>query len=295
VRLPGTGDGILPVDKPAGPTSHDVVALARRGLETRRIGHTGTLDPFASGLLLLLVNRATRLAEYLQGHPKEYVAVARLGEETTTLDVEGEVTVRSDAWKGLAEARIREALAEMAGEQEQVPPAYSAKKVGGEASYARARRGEAVRLRPVPITVDEIELIHLELPHVRFRVRASTGTYIRALARDLGRRLGVGAHLRELRRTGIGPFQVEEALMPEELGDAAAVERAWVPPLAALAHLPAVEVSAGDAVRLASGQSVLRPGPLEGAGSVAVSVGGDLLAVADVEGTRLRPRKVFPR
>jgi len=295
VKLPGAGDGLLPVEKPAGPTSHDVVAMARRGLGTRRVGHTGTLDPFASGLLLLCVNRATRLAEYLNAHAKEYEAVARLGEETATLDVEGEVTRRSEAWKDLGEVHIQDALAALSGDQLQAPPAFSAKKVAGEASYHRARRGEPVVLEPVAVRIHELVLLELDLPMVRFRVRASTGTYVRSVARDLGERLGVGAHLRELRRTAIGPFRVEGGLPVQALDDEDAVRRVWVSPLEAVAHLPRVDLGIQEARNLQSGQGVLCPPKLaESEGPLAVAHDGVLLAIARMEGRLLRPRKVFP-
>lgn len=296
MKLPARGDALLPVDKPAGPTSHDIVTTARRSLGTRRIGHTGTLDPFASGLLLLLLNRATRLAEFLSVHPKEYVAVARLGTETTTLDVEGEVVRSSEDWGGLDEEDVRGALQRLSDQQEQVPPAFSAKKLGGERAYARARKGEAVTLEPVPIEVHEVEFLELDLPLVRFRVLVSTGTYVRAFARDLGEVLGVGAHLRELRRTAIGQFRVEGALSPTELGDPRAIERAWVPPLDAVSHLPRVSVTESDAARIQSGQAIpCPPALLEEQGPLAVVLEGTLLAIAARQDDRIRPRKVFPK
>lgn len=296
MTLPGAGDGVLLVDKPAGPTSHDVVRMARRGLEVRRVGHSGTLDPFASGLLLLLVGRSTRLAQYMDAFPKTYEAEAFLGRLTTTLDTEGEVVEERSGWERLTSDQAREALAHLVGPQEQVPPAFSAKKVKGEAAYVRARRGERVDLPPVPIRVHEMELIALELPRLRFRVRSSTGTYIRALARDLGERLGTVAHLTALRRTAIGPFRVDDALSPEELDRPAAVKRAWISPLEALAHLPRLEVSMEQARTLISGQVLpldRSEVPPEG-GPVAVAAGGELLAVGEMAGRSVRPRKVFP-
>ncbi len=287
-------DGLLPVDKPPGPTSHDMVARARRGLNTRRIGHTGTLDPFASGLLLLCINRATRLVPYLHDLPKEYEAVARLGQETSTQDIEGPVVRESQDWRGLDRGRILEALKALEGDLEQVPPAFSAKKVGGEAAYERARRGEEVVLPAVSVRVHRIELLALNLPFVRFRTSVSTGTYIRALARDLGVELGVGAHLTELRRTAIGGFSVDDALPPDGLEDPTRIKAAWIDPQVAVGHLPRVDVDEEEAVRLASGQrlrfaSSVRP---EGA-PVAIIASGRLLAVGEISGDWLRPRRVF--
>lgn len=288
-------DGVLPVDKPVGPTSHDVVARARRALDTRRIGHTGTLDPFASGLLLLCVGPATRLSEYLTALDKSYVAVARLGVGTDTLDPEGTEVERSDAWRGLEPARIEEATASFLGRGEQVPPQFSAKKVGGEAMYARARRGERVELRAVPVEIHEIELLGVDLPDVRIRVRCSSGTYVRALARDLGAALGEPVHLAELRRTAVGPFRVEDAVGLDELDDPEAVERAWVEPARALAHLPAVELSEEEVRRVAHGQTIREGEEVPEGGPVALLARGRLAAIAEPGARGLQPRKVFVR
>ncbi len=297
--MPGDGDGFLPVAKPEGPTSHAVVAAARRALQTRRIGHTGTLDPFASGLLLLCVNRATRLAEYLHGLPKEYEAVARLGQVTATLDTEGPVVRESEDWTKLDRARVQEVLATFVGRGQQRPPAFSAKKVAGEAAYLKARRGEAVQLASVPIEVHELELLEWSPPRLRFRTRVSTGTYIRALARDLGEALGVGAHLTYLHRTAIGPFLAAGAPSPDEMEDEGVVASAWVTPLEALVHLRRVDVGPEEAARLQSGQSVPLPGDFSGKGvqgePLAVSYRNQLLAVAHPHDGRIQPRKVFPR
>src|SRR5690606_5028509 len=174
-------EGVLPVDKPAGPTSHDVVAQARRALGERRIGHTGTLDPFASGLLLLCVGRATRIAEYLTDMPKAYRATMRLGAATDTDDATGSVVAESDAWRTLDDATIRAAFAAEAGRRPQRPPAYSAKKIAGERAHRLARRGEIVELPDVDIEVHAIEVIAIALPEITFHVRCSSGTYIRSI------------------------------------------------------------------------------------------------------------------
>ncbi|MBW3535341.1 MAG: tRNA pseudouridine(55) synthase TruB, partial [Gemmatimonadetes bacterium] len=220
--------GVLPVDKPAGPTSHDVVGMARRALETRRVGHTGTLDPFATGLLLLCVGPATRLSEYLTGLDKTYEATALLGTRTETEDAEGAVVSRDDRWKALEPSEVRDAVAAMVGPMAQVPPAFSAKKVAGEAAHRRARRGESFTLEAVVVEVYAAELLEVALPEIRFRVRCSSGTYVRALARDLGESLGTGAHLTALRRTRVGAFPVDGALPPPALEDPAAVSAAWI-------------------------------------------------------------------
>lgn len=286
--------GVLPVDKPEGPTSHDVVARARRALGIRRVGHTGTLDPFASGLLLLCLGAATRIAEYLTPLPKTYRAVLRLGEATDTDDVTGEVIRRSEAWTALDPQRIRAALAAQSGELQQLPPLYSAKKVAGERLYVAARRGEAPERKPVRVTVYRIELLALRLPDVEFEVECSSGTYIRAIARDVGEALGVGAHLRALRRTATGSFRVEHALAIEGLDDPGRVRAALVPSAAALAHLPRVVLDDEAAAAVANGRGVPAPAGLSAAGPVVLcSPAGELRAVAEQRGTLLQPRKVF--
>ncbi len=293
MRVP-PGGGVLPVEKPVGPTSHDVVRVARRALGTRRVGHTGTLDPFASGLLLLVVDDATRLSPYLTGLDKEYEAEARLGIETDTLDPEGVPVASGDAL-ALDPHRVRGAVASLAGRSLQEPPAYSSKKVAGEAAHRRVRRGEAVALEPVPITVYEIEATRVALPNVSLRVRCGSGTYVRALARDLGRALGVGAHLTALRRTAVGGFRVAEArsLADLEAGDLGA---AWVTPDEALARagLPLVPLAEAEVEAVTHGRSIAlgeRAAPK--VSPVALVDASGLVAVAEASADGYRPRKVF--
>lgn len=207
-------DGLLLVDKPGGYTSHDVVARTRRAAATRRVGHAGTLDPMATGLLVLGVNRATRLLTYVVGVDKTYTATIRLGQATVTDDAEGEFTTQADA-SAVGSEHIEQALARLRGEILQVPSAVSAIKIDGRRSYARVRAGEDVELAARPVTIRRFE-VHEE--HRRgewidldVMVECSSGTYIRALARDLGAALGVGGHLTALRRTRVGPFDVERA------------------------------------------------------------------------------------
>ena len=290
--------GVIPVDKPTGPTSHDVVAVARRTLGTPRIGHTGTLDPLATGLLLLCVGPATRLVQFLTGLPKEYVARVRLGVRTTTDDSEGDVEATSEGWRELDQGTVQAALGALRGRSWQTPPRFSAKKIGGEAAHYRARRGETVALAPVEVDVLDLELLEWQSPDLELRVRCSSGTYVRALARDLGEALSAGAHLSALRRTAVGEFRVESALPIAALSDPSLVEQAWITPAGAVAHLPWVEVGPADAARLSQGQAVAvavteanSPPP---DGPVAVLKGRVLVAVAEREGERLRPRKVFP-
>jgi len=295
VTLTRVSSGLLLVDKPVGPTSHDMVAVARRALGIKRVGHSGTLDPFASGLLILLFGNATRLAEYLGDHPKEYTARARLGITTTTDDPEGEVVAERDGWKGLSETDVLRELEAFEGEIEQTPPRYSAKKIGGQPAHRRARAGEDVRMRPAKVRIHSIRLERLALPWVEFRVACSTGTYVRALARDLGEALGVGAHLVELRRTAIGPFRVEDALGPDLPPDELSQGRALLPPLAAVEHLPSAELDEVTTTRVRLGQRLsaadfprIAPGSL-----VALTHEGELVAVARHRDGSIRPEKVM--
>lgn len=285
-------DIVLPLDKPEGPTSHDVVAMARKALGIRKVGHTGTLDPFASGLLLLCIGKATRLAEYLTGLAKSYDAVARLGITTNTEDRDGEPGEERPGWSDLKREAVVAAMQAFKGDIDQVPPQFSAKKVDGVAMHRRARRGEYVALAVRPVTVYELELRSLDLPFMEFRVRCSSGTYIRSLARDIGEALGVGAHLTELRRTSIGAHTVECAITPAELEDPEAVSKAALSPLEALEHLPAVVVDEKGRDRLAFGQTVDAPETADG-GHVAVEYDGRLVAIARVRDGALRPEKVF--
>ncbi len=284
--------GILPVDKPEGKTSHDVVAGARRALGIRRIGHTGTLDPFATGLLLLCLGPATRLAEYLGGLDKTYEATARLGVQTDSLDLTGAITATSDAWRTLDAEAIRQAFEGQVGTLRQRPPAYSAKKIHGRRAYELARAGRPVEPAPVEVHVRSLHVTDVDGPDVRFAVTCSTGTYVRALARDAGDRLGVGAHLTLLRRVAIGRFNTDFALAIHQLEDADAVRRAIVSPLRALDHLPVVALDSGEADAIRHGRSV----PVAGrapAGTVALSLGEALVAVAECDGDTLKPRKVL--
>jgi tRNA pseudouridine55 synthase len=288
-------DGVLPIDKPAGPTSHDVVARARRALGLRRIGHTGTLDPFASGLLLLCLGPATRLAEYLTALPKTYRAVMRLGQTTDTDDLTGEVIGGAGEGAPLpTEAEVRAALESLRGPIEQLPPLYSAKKVAGERMYAAARRGEVPERTPVRVTIHRIELLRYDAPDAEFEVECSSGTYIRAIARDVGDALGVGGHLHALRRTAIGAHRVESAVPLDALDEAARAQVALIAPLDAVAHLPRADVDEVQAGALAMGRAVAAPPDLPEHGLVRVaSPAGALLAIAEASAGVLRPKKVF--
>lgn len=283
-------DLIIPVDKPIGPTSHDVVARARRALGTRRIGHTGTLDPFASGLLILCVGGATRLVEYLTGLTKRYHATARLDAFTDTDDGTGQRITETDAWRSVSREAVESALGEMVGEQLQTPPAYSAKKLAGRRAYEIVRSGEVPELAPVSVHIYQLELKRFELPGIEFEVECSSGTYVRAIARDLGLRLGTGGYLTELRRTGIGNTTIVQAITLDELSDPERVRAASILPADALPHLARIDVDENEAKRLRFGQAIPHPASK---GEVLIMYNRELLAVGFSDGLSVRPRKVL--
>lgn len=275
------------MDKPAGMTSHDVVARVRRVYQTRAVGHTGTLDPFATGLLVLLLGKGTRLARFVERRDKTYRAVARLGVTTDTDDATGgEVSRTAAPLPG--EAAVREALAALVGRIEQRPPAFSAKHIGGERSYRKARRGEPVTLAPVAVTVHALDVLAWDGERVTFRARVSAGTYLRALARDLGESLGVGAHLVALRREAIGELRVEEAVPLASL-DAATPLR---PLRDVVAHLPTLVLDEAQWEEVARGRPLADAWSGEEA-TVILLHGEDVAAVAAASGGRLHPKVVL--
>lgn len=278
-------DGLLLVDKPRGITSHDAVDLVRRALGTRKVGHAGTLDPLATGLLLVGVGRATRLLRFLGDLPKTYEGVLRLGVETDTLDAEGAV-VREAAIEGVSAEDVRAAMAALEGVSEQRPPAYSAVKVRGRALHRAARRGEAIQAPPRSIRVDRFSLVSFDGRDAAFEATCSGGTYVRVLAADVGRALGCGAHLIALRRTRIGAFEVARAVPPDDPGEPLPVERA-------VAHLPRLDVDADEAAAAANGRPL---GPAGIAGPYAVhGADGRLIGVYEDVGAGARPRVILPR
>jgi len=209
-------DGVILVDKPSDHTSHDVVARLRGKLRMKRIGHAGTLDPMATGLLIMLVGKATKLSQYLIGIDKEYEGTMELGKTTNSQDADGEV-METRPVPALTEAEVRTAIQGFLGDQYQLPPMFSAIKIDGVPLYKTARKGGEVEREPRFIRVMSWELIGMALPRLDFRVRCSKGTYVRTLAHDLGQKLGCGAHLTALRRTGAGPFRVADALTLEQI------------------------------------------------------------------------------
>ena len=274
------------VDKPAGPTSHDVVQRVRLVLATRAVGHTGTLDPFATGLLVALVGRATRLARFVEAQPKQYLATARLGVATETDDPTGAPLGPPVEVGHLDAGAVGAALAAFVGSQTQRPPRYSAKHVDGERSYRLARRGRGVDPADIAVTVYEAELVRFAAPDVTFRLTVSPGTYVRAIARDLGQRLGVGAHLTALRREAIGGLRVADAVQLERL-----TPDALLPVRTVLRHLPAVELDEPARVAVSHGRPVpAADGP---EGHVALLHAGEVVAVAEGGDGWLRPAVVL--
>lgn len=289
---PATTDGLLLVDKPAGVSSHDVVGAARRAVGEKRIGHAGTLDPFATGLLVLLSGRATRLLPHLPDEPKVYEARIRFGTETDTEDLQGAVT-REAALP--TRAALLDAMPEFVGELEQVPPAYSAKRVDGQRAYKLARAGAAVALAPVRVSVYRWELLEVHLDEeggVReadVRITCGGGTYVRSLARDLARHLGSAAHLVALRRTSTGPFHVREAVTLEDLREKRVTLR---PALEALPGFPMQALDDGELEKLVRGIDV----EARVAGGWGALVRGDrpvLVALAERRDDRWQPRVVM--
>jgi len=281
-------DGLVVVDKPTGCTSHDVVAQCRRIFGQRRVGHSGTLDPDATGVLLVGLGQATRLLRFLSDLPKSYRGEVVLGEETSTLDAAGVVTATHDMGAVTLED-ARRAAADFVGAIEQVPPMVSALKVGGRRLHELAREGKEVDRAPRPVTVYRFDVVSSDDSILAIEVDCSTGTYVRSLAADLGHALGGGAHLRKLRRTAIGPFSHDSAVPLSDVGPDSVVA-----PLAAVGHLEAVSLS-GDEVASAR-QGVLWESMGSGPGPWAV-VGpeGDLVAVYERhhDGRRAKPAVVL--
>jgi tRNA pseudouridine55 synthase len=277
----GGPDGLVLVDKPAGITSHDAVATLRRVLGTRKVGHAGTLDPMATGLLVVGVGRATRLLRFLGDLPKTYEGTFRLGVETTTLDVDGDVTRESPVH--VTADDVRQAARALLGESFQRPPSYSAVKVGGRKLYEAARRGESLEAPPRPIVVTALDVTGMRDRDVDFVAVVSGGTYVRVLVADVGAALGCGAHLTRLRRTAIGELRVDEATVPDRPGTLLPAERA-------VAHLPRVVLDEDEA-RAARNGSVLAPAGIEGPYGVYDHAG--LIAVYRDDGAKARPEMVL--
>ena len=280
-----TDDGLLLVDKPAGITSHDVVAIVRRAVRSRRVGHTGTLDPFATGLLVLLIGRGTRLIPYVEGEPKVYDATIRFGAETDTDDATGAVTREAEPPE---HDRVPAAIARLTGEIEQVPPAYSAKKVAGSRAYDAARRGEPLVLAPSRVTVHRWESCAWDGDTLDVRITCSAGTYIRALARDLGRLLESAAHLTALRRIRSGAFSVDDAATMDQI-TAGAFDP--LPLRRAIPSMPVRALADTELTRVIHGNAIAAE--TDAPRFALVDAAESLVAIADRQGDELRPRLVL--
>ena len=251
-------DGVLNISKPAGWTSHDVVGKLRRSLGMRKVGHAGTLDPMAIGVLPILLGKATRVSEYLMEWDKEYEAVLRLGQDTDTQDATGAVT-RERPVVGITEEAIRAVAAKFIGNLQQVPPMYSALKVEGQPLYKMARAGKTVDRKPRPVTIHQLEVLSVDIPEVSFRVTCSKGTYVRTLCADIGEALGVGAHLRQLCRTRVGPIHIEDSVSPLDVNPEFLLQendRVLWGLDSVLGHLPEVKIDASMRTRALNGAPI---------------------------------------
>lgn len=279
------GGGLLLVDKPAGMTSHDVVAIVRRATGSQRVGHTGTLDPFATGLLVVLVGRGTRLIPYIDGEPKVYDAIVRFGAETDTDDVTGTVTREAPL---PSEAAVGEAIVRLTGAIDQTPPAYSAKKVDGTRAYDAARRGAALELKPSAVRVHSWTSVARTDTELTARITCSGGTYVRALARDLGRLANSAAHLGALRRTRSGPFDVGDAVTLDQI-------RGGIVPLRPLRSgvpsMPTQHLDDAEMRRVVHGNAIAAR--TVGPRVALIDDEETLIAVADREADELRPALVL--
>ncbi|MCB8977680.1 MAG: tRNA pseudouridine(55) synthase TruB [Ardenticatenaceae bacterium] len=285
--------GILCVDKPLGMTSHDVVGRIRRVAGLRRVGHAGTLDPLATGVLLLALGRAARLIEYLVGHDKVYETTVRLGQTTATYDAEGEV-LEERPFHHITLPQIEAALEPFRGDILQQPPIYSAIKKDGQPLYKLARQGKTEVERPYrPVTIHELTLLHWEPPYLSLRIDCSSGTYIRSLGHDLGEALGCGGHLSALRRLSVGDFGIETAvplndLTPENITDY------LLAPDTAVRHLPRLDLPETAAADILQGKPIPRAGEPSAELVRAYGPDGLFLGVITAEGDQWRAHKMFP-
>jgi tRNA pseudouridine55 synthase len=276
-------DGILLVDKRSGSTSHDAVAQVRRALGTKKVGHAGTLDPMATGLLVVGVGRATRLLRFIGSLPKTYVGTFRLGVQTTTLDADGDVT-RTTSASTVTDEALRAAMAAKLGTSAQRPPSFSAVKVGGRKLYEAARSGQTLEASARPVRIDRFVVLTRRGDDVEFEAIVGGGTYVRVLVADVGEALGVGAHLTALRRTAVGTFDVADAAPPDEPGPLLPVDTA-------VAHLPRVAVDEEEAVAASHGR-ILAPAGLDGPYGVYDPAGRLIGIWRDDEG-KARPEMVL--
>ncbi len=286
-------EGVLYVDKPVGLTSHDVVNYVRRLAGIRRVGHSGTLDPMATGLLIICLGKATRLVEYLVGLDKEYLATIHLGRATDTYDGEGQITAEKRV--EVTAEQVDKALDQFRGQIEQVPPMFSAVKVDGQPLYRRARLGEEIARPPRPVTIYALKQFSWQSPMLKIRISCSSGTYIRSIAHDLGQVLGCGAYLSGLRRTAIGEITVEEATTLEQL-DPEKWRQHLQPLDSAVHHLPSLELTTTEVQRISHGQRIpldeVRHPALESPVR-AYDQAGNLIGILIIDQEQWKPHKVL--
>lgn len=288
-----TASGFLNVNKPLGLTSHNVVARLRRSLHIKKVGHAGTLDPLATGVLVICVGTATRLSEYVMHATKRYQASICLGVETTTYDAEGDIVAQTDAGN-ISRLSFEAVLGHFVGDIEQVPPMYSAIKQDGRKLYDLARAGRVVEREPRLVRIDALDIVAWTPPFVTVDVVCSAGTYIRSLAHDLGQQLGVGAHLAGLVRTASGSFQLADSVELDTLLSAGEWQSYLIPPLSALKPMPVIQFEASDIQRLIHGQVVVGEVPSAGALAQAYDSTGRLIAIVRGDEAGWHPHKVFP-
>lgn len=292
-------DGVLNINKPAGMTSHDVVQRVRAVLKEKRVGHTGTLDPMATGVLVLCAGKATRIARFLEAGVKEYQAVLRLGISTDTLDAEGKV-LETRAYDPPSRQAVSAVLRSLTGPILQQPPVYSAIKVAGVPSYKRARSGTAEPLAPRTVVIHHLALTSYDDPLIGLEIRCSKGTYIRSLCADIGNALGMGGHLANLVRTRSGRFTLAQSVTLEQLAEAAQAGRllasVLIPLDDALAEMPSIRVPDADVLKITHGNRVACPAGVVDHHATVVRLHdqkGNLIAIADVSAGMLRPDLVF--
>jgi tRNA pseudouridine55 synthase len=284
--------GVLILNKPIGLTSRAALDRVARPIRPVKAGHAGTLDPLASGVLVVLVGKATRLIEHVQRMPKVYRTIIRLGARSDTLDADGSVIETPDPHIPDLDA-IHAAILPQIGEISQIPPQYSALKVGGKRAYDLARAGQEVALAARPVTIDRIEILRYEWPSLELEVTCGSGTYIRSIARDIGESVGCGGLIEVLTRTRIGPFTLEDAIDPMTLTAGLIVSNLGSP-LLAIGDLPRVNISDTDLVRILRGQSISIDEPLAPSGEIAlIGPDGNLVALARFTEGRIAPEKVF--
>jgi len=287
--------GLLVLDKPTGITSRDALDRAESWFPRKtRLGHAGTLDPLATGVLVACVGAATRLTEYVQAMPKTYRAGIRLGATSDTDDADGKVTPCADAGAPSPDA-VERALQSLVGTVHQVPPAYSAAKIDGRRAYALARKGKDVDLKPRPVTIYQIDVLHYAYPRLDLLVRCGKGTYIRSLARDLGEHLGCGGYIESLRRTSIGPFAETEAVSLE--ADAATARARLLPAWRAVQDDPPLILSDDEVARLSQGQRIAAPPgtPTDRKTLAVTNAAGTFLAIVEPDSGTLQPSKLLVR